>query len=647
MIKRTVYANCDFLPPNWPAYIDLDNICGYPRSELKSLADHPHDWLSVDTSSNYSPSWWSAAFARVFKENHVPMVSQFPSLHDYIEQRWLWTTSGATRISLLEDDQGVIKTKFGSALSLSNRDLHACVNTLTGSTTLPDSKLNYDSRIGVFVKPDEKGIKRRLVANVPLGQYILAAYITDLLKATLPHKHPLYHSDVDTDDILDVLNIIRRGDSVLVPLDESAYDHHFTRNTWLGFIMFLKDRFPGASFPTMFETYFLNGKWVYGEEEGPWNSGMPSGLAMTSFLNSVVNYIKQITLNPTAELKYASGDDALQAVRIADFKGLDAIQTDYATFGAEVHADKNWVARRFGEFLKHLFSREGTGGYPARIFSSLIWQGSEFEFDISTRLTEVTGLFKSYYDRASLPFNHGEVARDLAAMVSRRLAGFNTRVAERWVSTPRALGGFGLWPYKHFDEFTFSPVTSKRVHYRNAILNLPPKVVHSSATAWRVAPTSFSRTFSQAHTFVSPALHRALGSVIRSAKGDLISTAAALASLSSGPTPHVGVRFGRPPPLPPITSLDAWEARLNGTDVPEFVPKKYRNEYLSLIPLPSIRGVSDAFVSAFARRIGLYAYNNFRTGSSDTVKKRYITGSILLTQYISCWMLEHSIKTLL
>lgn len=65
-------------------------------------------------------------------------------------------------------DGSPVKTKFGAAISMSDSELL-------------NVAMSPDSKIGVFLKPDEMGYKRRLIANVSLGGYLAAAYVRYVL----------------------------------------------------------------------------------------------------------------------------------------------------------------------------------------------------------------------------------------------------------------------------------------------------------------------------------------------------------------------------------------------------------------------------------------------------------------------------------
>lgn len=117
----------------------------------------------------------------------------------------------------------------------------------------------------------------------------MAAYIAYVLDCLLKPSTPLYHSEVTLDNVIDVITKIRTKTITFMPLDESAYDYNFPREAWQGFIMFLERTFGKKDFVVLFSEYFDRAEWKFKEEGGKWLSGMPSGLALTSKLNSWVN----------------------------------------------------------------------------------------------------------------------------------------------------------------------------------------------------------------------------------------------------------------------------------------------------------------------------------------------------------------------
>lgn len=381
----------------------------------------------------------------------------------------------------------------------------------------------------------------------------------------------------------------------MLPLDESAYDYHVSRESWLGFVAFLKSVFPSNEAVTLFESYFLDAKWEFDGKSGQWLSGMPSGLALTSFLNSWMNYIKQTVVTP-GFLAYAAGDDVCVAPFVA--KTLDTIAADYARFGSELNASKNWYSSKYTEYLKTIFHKNGTTGYPARIYASLIWAGVDRTFLPSDRLPELAELFKQFYDRLGQPMDEDLVASDLARAVSHKVRGFNKVAALKWLHSPKAYGGFGKLPYNDFN-FIWETEVLRRDKWTNVLVRVPEINFYSDKVDLKINKRRL-----------------ALGK---------------------------RVYFGPTLRLEEITNLQEWEARLNGEDNP--VKGQFGKMALDVIPLPTIDMISTSNMSALASHFELNVYPQLR-GASDTILDRLVVASIILVQLVTQFMTDNRLTEL-
>lgn len=140
-IKLRFHQNVDTLDATWPNYMDLGNLAGYPKMEDRELKDDPVAWLSSPPTSLYSESWWHNQFLETFGESLVGNTLGLLSYEDFVLNRWLWSTGGATSLSKALLDGSPVKTKFGAALSLTDKQLL-------------DIARAPSSVIGVFLKPD-------------------------------------------------------------------------------------------------------------------------------------------------------------------------------------------------------------------------------------------------------------------------------------------------------------------------------------------------------------------------------------------------------------------------------------------------------------------------------------------------------------
>lgn len=593
-IKTYIHTHYDQLGLAARYFVDIDSISGIPPNSLRTQSDDPYKWLTQSVKTEYTQAWWKQQFFTTFCDCAVRTPLEVLSFSDFVKARWLWVTEGASKFSKLYLDQTYVRTKFGAAVSLTDAELMGLVqNALHGTR---------DQQIGVFIKSDEASYKNRLIANVPLGGYLIAAYIRYLIESYCTAKPKFAKLMPTFGDKINIIDMIRSGYQIY-PLDESAYDYHVTRESWLGFIDFMKEAFPNNRGVQYFEVLFNNTSWIFNDKQGKWLKGMPSGLALTSLLNSWMNYIKQLTIVP-GHLNWACGDDVL-AVPFDQDLTLQQIEEQYNKFGSETNAAKNWTSYRFGEYLRVLYSRNGTTGYPARIWGTLL-----FAYDMSfrapiDRLNENTSIWKLLFDRLGLPMDEDMVVRDLVWAMWKvevfylgQPKKFNKQIAKLWLHAFRVNGGYGKVPNNQL-AFNWQFSEKKVAEYINSRIRLP-RVVSS----W--------------------------GNV------KLIITPQPLKT-------DVALYYGEPYSLPPIETEEEWIARLNREDLPDKGP--FTSLVLDPIPLPVMDFVSIANMSQIAQQYGFNAYPNLH-GSWITINSRLCLQSLKLVDHVTELKQQHNISVL-
>lgn len=577
-VKTAAYRSINHLGTRARFYVDLATLAGYPDNKHRALVDDPDLWLSTNTPSQFSSGFWKDRFHQTFSASlATPFVPV--DFHTFIVSRWMWLTDGATRFSLATLDDELVKTKFGAALSLSDERL----------LQLVESPTLQEEEIGVFIKPDEPGYKRRLIANLPLGAYITAAYIKYILSCFVGDSPSFMKLSPTPVDGLGVIEALRNGRTAM-PLDESSYDYNFTSETWEGFNAFLLATFPGNEGVKLFTSYVGRLMWRAEDRTGVWRAGMPSGLALTSYVNSWVNYIKQCELIDS-DYHWAAGDDVLT---FSDMR-LSDVASEYEKFGAVVNSTKNWTSNVCAEYLKVLYHHRGSTGYPARIYSSLIWSHKSVFTVPQVKLAELAELWKQFYDRCGLPMDLAEVSRDLSRAVSQKLSGFSSAVAAEWLHASRACGGYGRLPWNNAT-FRWTNVIERKLRYEKVLIRVPEVLRYASDA------TEFTRTYNRKR----------------------------------------GRHFSMGPPLrlPPVTSMATWEARLNGEDNP--VKGAFRNMALGTIPLPVVDGVSTRVMSFFASALSLNVLPNLR-GDSGKVVSRLDAAAAHLADHVRVWMADRGL----
>lgn len=577
-MKHFIHTHFDQLPPIAYMYAELDTIAGYPLQQYRALNDDPYKWLTEDVDDQHGAEWWSQQIQTLLYKSAHMSSKMLISFTQFVESPWLWVTNGATTVSKLVLDGQKVGTKFGAAVSLTSQEL---IDQVLHS--LNPKVANID----IFIKPDERGFKRRLIANMDMGSYLIAAYIRYLIEY-IDGPNPQWMT-ATTGPFLDaqVSNLLKQNQRS-IPLDESAFDHHLSRNAWLGLIDALEHIFPHNFGVTLFNLLFHNS--IYHDREsdtkGPWYKGMPSGLAITAIGNTIFNYIKQQTIE--SPVHFALGDDVLVFNEKIQLKDLEKY---YSTFGAEVNANKNWESRKYAEYLHFLYTKHGRVGYPSRVYGSLIYALQFKDTSPLQRINELTQLFKDFFDRACVEFDFHLVAADLSRAVSSRWAGFSARVAEQWLHIPKALNGYGFLPYNNLG-FTVVNDDIKEKYYSGQRIRLPRKIEivksHFKLYKYKLKDVTY----------------------------------------------HTGNELH----LPPIENFEDWERMLN-FDYPQYTHTEIK--YASgPIPLPEMPYISTSRMSAFAERFKFNAYPNCH-GNEITRTSRFILASLALSRIVSQFMIAN------
>lgn len=572
-MKRLLHVYINDLPPLAYCYSELETICGYPIAKYRVQDDSAFDWLTKPTSETHSAAWWFVNILRVFQTNRAKPRQVLLSLREFIHNRWLWVTSGASSESEAIFNQTKLKTKFGAAISLSDDQLFHLVE---------QAQRPENFNIQIFVKPDERGYKKRLIANVKLGGYLIAAYIRYLIEWYQGSEPKWMTATLRPDDDVTIIQLLQQGQRA-VPLDESKYDYHVSRESWLGLISVLHHLFPDNEGVQAFDRFFSVSRWYDRSNHtfGPWLKGMPSGLAITSIGNTLFNYVKQSAVE--SPVHYALGDDALI---FNEQYTLTQLELYYDTFGAVVNSKKNWESRAYAEFLHYLYTRHSRAGYPARIYGSMIYALKFTDVTPMVRLNELATLWYNFFVRAQIEPKQDIIYRDLSRAVSTSFK-WPTSTIDKWIHSPAALGGYGMLPYQYY-RFKIKTKTVD-YFYENVRINPGPVKVPIKTTVsihkYIIAPRSFVCI--------------------------------------------------RPPRLPPITTLEEWEMLLRH-ESPLDSQSRTREDY-GLIPLPRLPNVSVSVISMFARKWNFYEYYNLH-GTFLARTSRLIAASIFLAAKIQEFM---------
>lgn len=568
-----VKRNSSNLPPIAFLYCELGTLVGYPATKNRTLDDDPVAWLSVDVNDQHPKEWYTRRMLGILiSTNPRPSLSY----REFVLSRWLWVSDGSTSRSHLKLDGETIKTKFAAAVSLPDDEL----------LKIAYAKAGVD--MPVFIKPDEKGVKKRLITSVNLSGYLKAAYVRYLI-TNLGNVSNFMKDTLNLDDDLTVMQLLRQG-RTSIPIDESKFDYHVSRAAYQGFFDAIKLLFPENEGVDVFLEWARSPpRWKYENQIGYWMKGQPSGLALTSLVNSLINYCKQIDI--ASPIHYALGDDVLV---FNDQMSLEEVSDYYQTFGSEVNPSKNFRSSDYAEYLHFIFSKYGKTGYGARIYSSLVWGQSLPKIDVKSKLFETANLFREFYDRNFLKMDEDKVAADLSRAVGNTFKGFRISHGKIWLHTPRAVGGLGLMPSSGFQFDVKSKVTGKK-YYIGSLIDLPP-IIQKQELDFHFTKFKLKR--------------------------------------------GVQAQFGGLVSLPEITSMKQWEDRLNMRE--ELVTPLQYEFGACTIPLPTLPFVSESRMAMLCNYYGYFAWPN-ASGNAYSRVSRFIIGAELLARQVQFMMEQNRI----
>jgi len=487
-------------PEYWSIFCDIGSLVGYPGDKDRIFKQDIPAWLTTGPKSTVEQQ---ANFNLVSKAifdimgSKVTETTRWRSFRDWVLARHTWMNQGASRYSKLEVDGKKMRSKFGSALSLTDGQLLQICDT---------SVIRRDG-LKAFVKRDEKGIKGRYVINVPFGLYLRQKYLLDSLLEMFPmiDRRLMFF----TDDVKVVEEIQSRLHNyyVAVPLDFDSFDstiEPFFFEAWFDFLLQIlsgEKRKMALIEMSLFKSIPVRDE--KGKAYGLWNRGLPSGLFTTASLGSLFNLVGQkiVTQNLFGVSPgFAKGDDSI-LFGLQKHINMLAISKEYRKLGLQVNPEKNWVTPGVTELLKMIITEDSVDQYPARIFSSLLWSYPGDPLTAPTkveRFVSTASLWKEFFDRSYIE-NEDLMVNDLSQMISG--LPIRKKTIKEWVHTPPFLGGFGLLPLRFNFKFKFNTVRVER-EIKNNIFDYPLEFVKLKGLSFTKVDLSSILNTSK-HTYLS------------------------------------------------------------------------------------------------------------------------------------------------
>jgi len=405
-------------------------------------------------------------------DNKKVVRNKFLSLREFIDDRSLWTTTGATiekkknRIinSIGDFDYTIKYNKLEYSLNLSTDELY-------------DQCLYYiKSKPNAYHKPVVKNESNniRIIAIGDTINYILMAYLSYIFEGSLSVDNMglfAYLSESDQNEAwLKMMNDCSGVfDIIHLALDYSGWDENIDDDMiaivideltdWL---LFMAPDSRNARTQLFREVcyYFKDFRsrcFIYDVLS---LNGLFSGWRWTTLINSVCNKclnemvidrFKTVTGHIfSIRFLYVLGDDViLSTFNIKE--DVELYMSIINEMGFKLNTKKSKYSKKNGEFLKYYYSNRGIGGNIYRAIRSILYSVEDEEKYTDMQLLR-PNLWSIFLSRMKYNLFEENYKMDIETIIEDVYYSFNCRISKlnvkRWLNTPEVYGGAGLFENK-------------------------------------------------------------------------------------------------------------------------------------------------------------------------------------------------------
>jgi hypothetical protein len=380
--------------------VGIENLYGYNHAAVK---EDQTEKLRAWVQNDFKPIWHNSTdlYLRQFNEEVAKVLRWKPgtqeasiSIDDFcVNVANTGTTGsafdpGGTRLSLsiegIDKDFKPMNNKFSksAALSVSNK-----VDRIRAFSS-------QKAKVSVKVEPLPKV---RLIISSDFNTHLKMRWVDTWLAKWMAGntESTLWQDTIATRDMW--LDFCTQG-TWNIPIDQSAFDHHVTRDMVLGMLMEIKiliqERATGdpaiivdllLAMDTLIHS-MLNTEILYTnpitkvEVILKYYSGILSGWQWTAFLDTLANIAqknlaKRHLLEDGISITFlsfnAQGDDQFTRFEWL-YEGILYWLT-LTSAGYDIHPSKNFFSTKHNEYLRKYSTDLGINGYPARMINKLMW----------------------------------------------------------------------------------------------------------------------------------------------------------------------------------------------------------------------------------------------------------------------------------
>jgi len=428
---------------DWQFLVDLQLFGGYQaNADEDAMFEDVKEWTVDPVTHNALTGDYNSRFKEVLNGWFKLPVSapKKMTFREFLQDRWLWARAGSST------------TKVGEGLSNTKYNL---------AWTMSDERL-----IDLILKIESVGdIKLKLIEKLELGKVRGVISVDDSLYLTMSYMAYFVEDRVGNTKMFNFMSSDKQFEAlralttrqVMVPLDESGFDHNKDASTMMACLdATSREAQAGAVGQAVTDIQgcadfvrrnLYGGTIDIGSRRVKVEKGLLSGWRLTYFWGTMIN-ITQVYL-ALAELKQLGMPMQPDFVCSGDDVGMcfDTVQqaatfiTAYRSYGYVVNPAKFWVSNTRNEFLRQTFTRMGARGYANRMLPKVCFTNplAAGKLTRSEKVRSIPSVWSKLYVRG-LP---RDFCIDMATRDVSGALGCGYSKAYRWLMTPTAYGGGG------------------------------------------------------------------------------------------------------------------------------------------------------------------------------------------------------------
>lgn len=436
-VNKTV-KNSDIT--TWYYFIDLGSMSGYApvsSDDMNIDSKDIQEWLFTtsqidlkvndeDLQHKYS-SWLQNTVSQGKRE------LQSLSFVDWLENPFNWGKSGSSYLysNIIIDNKKTSKTKWNTSMSYSMSQLE---QKMSDDEFMRSTKLSY--------KRETKGVRAIVTSND--GLYLYMAYVSRFVEPMMV-DNMMFSQFMTQQGSKSMADTIMHGtEQYCMPFDAKHFDWQVSKRqlkmTNMALETLVERTYPGNTSLIMIMkkiTYYVDNLFVDGRLV---TNGLLSGLRWTALYGTLINYFNYRYICEVSSvysiIHFHQGDDT--TMTFANRANADIYLQGAEEIKYKFNLDKFWIKKGRNEYLRKVYTRNKSYGYPSRAINSMIW---------SNPVKQATGndlymneVLSSWIKLVSRGCDV-HIIKQLIIFQLSKISGTTRENVLKWLGTERAYGG--------------------------------------------------------------------------------------------------------------------------------------------------------------------------------------------------------------